>query len=558
MSAGYMIALPDVRSDRRRTAVMRTTDTSTLDDTNRTETTSGDSIVQDLEIAITAGEAYPKLEQAFLNAKQEISCSFRVFDFCTRLRSEDARKIGETWFDLMEHTLDRGIKVRLVISDFDPVAAPNLHQNTWRTCRQVAALQELSDSAHNLTYIGALHNAAIGPFPRLLFAPLVRRKLSEIRQLWNNMTHPQRSRFRDETPRLRDIIHPEKDGELRMFPRRVTLVPATHHQKIAVFDRRYVSIGGLDVNERRYDTRSHDRAAERTWHDVQAFATGPIAETVARHLDTFLDNVAGETSPKPRADNFLRTISKVRLRNLWRVAPETLVDELCQQHLDNIAKAENFIYLETQFLRHVPIARALARRAGECPSLRILLVLPAAPEDVAFSGNWGLDARYGEALQTRCVSILSRGFGRHRMAIASPVQPRPDHEDHDGRATLRQAPLIYVHSKVSIFDDTRGIVSSGNLNGRSMKWDTEAGLHLTDPDQVAHLRSRVMGHWLPKDLANRDRFFDTKQGFESWKTLIEGNSNLPPKSRRGFLVSYDSDAARDAAVTVPGLPEEAV
>ncbi|MFO7758707.1 MAG: hypothetical protein R6V26_09565 [Roseovarius sp.] len=50
---------------------------------------------------VTAAEAYPVFEQCVLNAGTEIRMSFRIFDLRTRLRSAEAREIGETWFDLI-------------------------------------------------------------------------------------------------------------------------------------------------------------------------------------------------------------------------------------------------------------------------------------------------------------------------------------------------------------------------------------------------------------------------------------------------------------------------
>ena len=58
--------------------------------------------------------------------------------------SPAARRIGRTWMELLVHTLDRGVKVRLIASDFDPLAAPHLHQLAWRTLRQTAAVRELA------------------------------------------------------------------------------------------------------------------------------------------------------------------------------------------------------------------------------------------------------------------------------------------------------------------------------------------------------------------------------------------------------------------------------
>lgn len=65
-----------------------------------------------VEILVTAAEAYPALERAFLSARREIVAGFRVFDLKTRLRSAEARAIGPTWFELIIHTLRRGVQVR--------------------------------------------------------------------------------------------------------------------------------------------------------------------------------------------------------------------------------------------------------------------------------------------------------------------------------------------------------------------------------------------------------------------------------------------------------------
>lgn len=513
--------------------------------------------IETLKVCITAEEAYPALERAFLDAEDHITCSFRIFDLRTHLHSDEARRIGETWFDLFAHCLDRGVSIRLVITDFDPVAAPELHRKTCRTRRQVCAVRELAQPGCQLEFIASLHDAKVGPLPCFFFRPLVNRKLRELRESWAALAEGDRLPFLAELPRLEGIVEPcNETGTLKTYPGRVTLFPATHHQKVAVFDDRLLSIGGLDVNDRRYDTKRHDRPSARTWHDVQVFCTGPVVAAARAHLDSFLDGTAGKARPPEVNPALLRTLSRPRLRNFARVAPITVCDELRQQHFNNAEQAETLIYLETQFLRHIPLARALARRARACPSLKLILILPAAPEDVAFDPHYGLDARYGEHLQLRCLTMLHRAFGPDRFLVTSPVQPR--YRKSDGRDTLHDAPLIYVHSKVSIFDDKSAILSSANLNGRSLCWDTEAGVHITRPEQVETLRQRCMGHWLPKHLEKRDAYLAPETAFDHWRRLIDDNSTLPPHARSGFLVRYDSDAAREAAQPLPGFSEEIV
>ena len=165
--------------------------------------------------------------------------------------------------------------------------------------------------------------------------------------------------------------------------------------------------------------------------------------------------------------------------------------------------------------------------------------MPGAPDDVAFSGSQSADARFGEFLQSRCLRILRRGFGA-RLLLVSPARPRQS--DSDGRDTLEDAPIIYVHSKVSVFDDSRAILSSANLNGRSLRWDTEAGLDITRADQVAALRSAVMGAWLPKDHDATATAPDT--AFAAWQDLALHNAETAPENRRGLIVPHDPEPAR--------------
>ncbi len=510
--------------------------------------------VDDLSVLITAAEAFPALEKAVLDARHDISGCFRIFDLTTRLRSAEALEIGSTWFDLLLHALNRGVAVRLIVSDFDPVAAVELHRLAWRTQRQIAALREVAAPDAQLSFTVALHDAQCGLCSRVALYPLARKKMREMVEIWSGMTMAERSRFRMESPGLRRLSRVDRHDQL-WFPQTLGQIhPATHHQKLAVFDDKMVYIGGLDLNDRRYDTHDHLRSPDQTWHDVQLMATGPVVAAAKAHLDTFLDVVARKTRPSPPVAGFVRTLSRRRVNAPFRLSPQNVIDEIESVHLRAIGQSHQLIYLETQFLRHLPIARALARRAKQVPDLRLIVVLPAAPESVAFSDKPGLDSRFGEHQQVRVINCLRQAFGPDRLLFASPVQPR--NSDSPDRDALENAPLIYVHSKVSIFDDSVAVVSSANLNGRSMRWDTETGLHLTRKDHVAQVRARVMGVWLPRDAG--PEFMDVPTGFDHWKRLVSTNSALPPQHRRGFLVEYDSDAARDMAAPVPGVPPEIV
>ncbi len=512
-----------------------------------------------VEVLVTAAEAYPVLERAFLTAEREIVAGFRVFDLKTKLRSAEARAVGATWFDLMIHTLRRGVAVRIVLSDFDPVARPRLHRATWRTVRMFWAAAEMAGPGASLVVVPSMHSAVAGIWPRLLFWPVVRTRLGRVAGWLRRQVKAHRLSALREMPGVgRMLVAKDAMPRPRLF-HVPPLYPATHHQKLAVFDGRRLYIGGLDLDERFYDTPEHRQAGHDTWHDVQLMLEGPIASDARAHLLGFLDIIAGVAEPgNPAPDRaglrFIRTLSRRRGRGAWRfISPEPAVAEIEAAQRDAIGRAERLIYVETQYFRDRRLARCLAEEARRKPELRMILILPAAPDDVAFEGSTGLDARLGEFLQAKCLRILRRGFGR-RLFVGGAAQPR--RTQATGRAQLRGAPLVYIHAKVSIFDDRSAIVSSANMNGRSLRWDTEAGVVLTRTDEVLRLRHKLMAHWLPKG-AGAD-FFDLGRAVPAWWGLASRNSKLPPDRRRGFLLPYDLKSAEDFGRAFPLLPDEMV
>jgi phosphatidylserine/phosphatidylglycerophosphate/cardiolipin synthase-like enzyme len=513
----------------------------------------------DVDILVTAAEAYPALERAFLAAKHDIVAGFRVFDLKTRLRSPEAQAVGDTWFHLMIHTLRRGVAVRLILSDFDPVARPRLHRATWRTARMLWAAAELAGPGARLEVVPSMHSAVAGVWPRLVFWPVVQARLWRVSGWLRRLVTSTRAAALREMPGMQRLLA-AKDALPR--PRLLSmppLFPATHHQKLAVFDGTSLYIGGLDLDERFYDTPDHRQPGHETWHDVQLMVRGPVAADARAHLDGFLQVISGQGEagdPVPWRDGlrFVRTLSRRRLRGGWRsIAPDGAVAEIEDAHHAAIGTAQKLIYVETQYFRDRRLARSLAHEARANPQLTMILILPAAPDDVAFEGATGFDARLGEFLQAKCLRILRRGFGR-RLFVGGAAQPRRTRAR--GRAQLKGAPLVYIHAKVSIFDDHRAIVSSANLNGRSLRWDTEAGVVIDRPETVAALRRRLMQHWLAGEAGAA--FFDPDHAVVAWRALAARNAKLPPKQRRGFLLPYDHRQAEMFGRAFPLVPDDMV
>lgn len=510
---------------------------------------------QSTRILISAAEAFPDMERAFLAAKKEIWASFRVFNLWTKLRSDEAKAIGKTWFDLIVHILRRGVKINMALSDFDAVMAPDLHCETWESVRAFIAAQEVAGPDAPLTMLAAAHPARVGRPHRVLLWPLVRKELVKTVNKLNEMDPDARERRLQCLPGLRNLISRNKDGKVRAkhWPP-ADLLPVTHHQKIAVFDRKLLCIGGLDLDERRYDDKGHHRRRDETWHDVQLMSSDEICVREAQeHLEKFLAVTNGSCDP-PKTERLLATLSRKRRMTTPFIGPRTLSDTIARAHIRRIHEAKRLIYLETQFFRDVRIATALAEAAKANPDLGLIMVLPGAPETVAFDDNPSVYARYGEHLQVKAIEKVRSAFVE-RAVFCSPV--RPERLETQGRDTLAGSPIIYVHAKVSIFDDDRAIVSSANLNGRSMAWDTEAGIEVDGKEVVARLRKRVCAHWMDRDDCDPE-FLPLDTAVSTWRRRAESNLSANPDQREGFLVPYDLEAARKMTRRLPGIPKEMV
>ncbi|MCB1332774.1 MAG: phospholipase [Roseivivax sp.] len=497
-----------------------------------------------VEFLITAEEAYPAFERTVLNAQSEVLIAMRIFDPDTRLVGDEARRIGDTWADIIAHKLDQGVSFDIALADFDPVARPALHRYAWECLDGLHA----AGSAHpgRLTARAHLHPARVGWIHRLALHKVSLGKLRAECDRLNALPRQQRAAELARMPAFRALV---RDGRGGLAPRLwppAPLVPCSHHQKMAVIDRRWLYLGGLDLNDRRYDTQEHDQPADQTWHDVQMLIEGAPALAAHTHIRHFLRWTEGQ--PPAPTPGLLRTLSARQERSLAGIAPREVLNEIETETLALIAGAQRFLYIETQFLRSSAISQALARAGRDRPGLQLIVVLPAAPDDVAFEGSEELDARYGEQLQAEAFDTLREAFG-DRFFAAAPAEPRAC-ADTD-RSTLHGAPIIYIHAKVTLADGDRAIVSSANLNGRSLRWDTETGMALHGAD-AARLFARCLDHWFrgapPQDMTQAAH----------WRQAALANRALPPAHRGHFILPYDPNPGKEIGTNLPGVPEELV
>ncbi|SLN14827.1 cardiolipin synthetase [Roseivivax jejudonensis] len=471
-------------------------------------------------------------------AEDEILLSYRVFEPGTALRHPRLRAEGlETWVDLLEQVAARGVRLRIVITDFDPLFAADLHRLSWASASKFA--DRISGDVQILV---APHGQEVGWIWRRALIFKITEKLRSLKQSSEDRLTPVQRKLLQARPFLR---------------------PVSLHQKVAVVDGSRAVIGGLDVNERRWDDNNHDRPAEETWHDVSLSVEGDIAAAARAHfVDTWNAALRDEAAsladaaqamdapPRPQGRTELRlvrTMSQPR-KGPFSFGPKPYLTEHEEVTLAAIGEARHLIYMESQFLRHRPISDALCAAARRVPDLQLVLLLPPEPERILFGGADSWDARHAHALQTLALGDVHAAFGE-RAALLSPGQTRPATPGFS--RALGGAGPIYVHAKVTLIDDRFGLVGSANLNGRSMRWDTEASVLFRKTEIIKDLRLRLARKWLGGRMTDAD-----PEKAATWRAAAEANAALDPERRIGFVMPYPLGRARRFSRHLPLLPDE--
>lgn len=535
---------------------------------------------------IEASEAYPVLEERIFDARDEVLLGFRILDPATKLRSRRLLDAGlVTWADLIAAVSARGVDVRILLTDFEPTVATGLHTLTWASVRGFhharASVEARPDAARSLQVLAALHEAKVGKALRWVFWPLVWLRVRSMARARGMRTDA----LLADAPGLAPLLG-TRDAST-MLPRLgppPRLRPATYHQKLAVIDASFVVIGGLDVNERRYDTPAHDRPSAETWHDVSLAITGPVCADARAHfidcwnrevkpfnqrvrrLRRFVRNMPppvermdpSHDEPRPAGAEvgrlrFIKTVSRQR-RTLTEFGPRPAFKEIEQAHIDAIRQAEGLIYIETQFLRSRSVVQALVDAARRQPELRLIVLLPSAPQEVLFDDATGTPHRHGEWLQVRCLETVQEAFGE-RAAFYSLVNRYAEAQE-DGRRTIDGHPVVYIHSKVFIVDHRLAIVTSANLNGRSLRWDTEAGVVWEDVEAVTAFERRIWADHLGSVFDGREIGPDNAALFALWQEAAQGGP--ANAERRPYVAAFPFEEARAFARKSWFVPDDLV
>ncbi|MEK8090036.1 VTT domain-containing protein [Thermithiobacillus plumbiphilus] len=280
-------------------------------------------------------------------------------------------------------------------------------------------------------------------------------------------------------------------------------VGASQHQKIVVVDDSIAFVGGLDLTIRRWDTSSHevnnplrvDPAGEpySPFHDVQMMVQGEVAASLGDLARERWLRATGEQLAPPRHRNpdLWPAGVPVDLRDatiaIARTAPaydtQPLITEVESLHLDLIAAARRWIYIENQYFTSSLLADALARRLQEAEGPEVVMVLPEK------QSGWLEEVTMG-VLRARVLRRLEEADQHGRLRVYYPKIPCLGEK------------CLGLHSKVLIVDDSMLRLGSANMSNRSMRFDSECDLALEAGDRqdiraaIERFRNRLLGEHL--------------------------------------------------------------
>ncbi len=278
----------------------------------------------------------------------------------------------------------------------------------------------------------------------------------------------------------------------------------SQHSKIVVVDDKVAFCGGLDLTWHRWDTSQHHLYDERRrdpkgrlygpYHDVMLAVDGEAAHALGELVRDRWNKAGGGILEPPcqsEEDNWpsnieadFENITIAIARTERSVSGKQTVREIEALYLDSIAAAQNYIYIENQYITSPLIAQALEARISE----------PGGPEVVMVSSYRSpsfLERTTLDILRTRLIKRLYSADKQYRLRALAPVIQHDSIQAH----TL-------VHAKIFIADDCFLRIGSSNLTNRSMSLDIECDLAIEcegDPqkiERIRYLRDKIIAEHL--------------------------------------------------------------
>ncbi|SMX38976.1 phospholipase D-like domain-containing protein [Maliponia aquimaris] len=395
---------------------------------------------------LTAPDTARTLEAVAATAKTELLLCLPRLDPRTPLVRAELRNRGiEDWGDLVGWITRRGVALRMLVPDVDPLARPEAHRAAWTRASGFADVVQ-----GNAQILCASHgHAATGL------------------RAWR-LNRPRKATLA--------ALRAQDPGRLTPVQRAApgTTLPA----RVAEIGQAFVLADGAGcvLGGPLLGTATEGPAPSALHVDDADFCgalRGHFADAWAAAIATGSRSLAAPAAAldlprraQSRADlRLIRTLSRPS-RGL-APAPQVTDHEAALARM--VDAATTYILIRTEALRHDTLADRLASAARRAEALQLVLLLPPlAPAD-----PWD-DAR-ARHLQASALDRLRAAFG-DRMALCADPAPG---------------------GTLCLVDDRDFLVGSAALTRRACRWNTEASALVQDPSLARQLMDSLAAVLLP-------------------------------------------------------------
>jgi hypothetical protein len=387
---------------------------------------------------VTALQTARALEGLTATAEQELLLVLPQLDPLAPLVRPELHEIGlETWADMFDWVTRRGVTLKLLVADVDPVLQSSAHRAAW---------------ARASGFAGAVQGAA-----QVVCAPHGQK--ADGIWYWVLRTGL-RARLRSAMSALRaDDAARLTPVQRRLSTQGAALRPADMPQAFAIADAARCVLGGADLGQRRDATP--DVAVAIKDSDFCGALRGHFADTWSAAIPVG----ASLATPVSRVDCPRRPQSRKDLRLLTTVAtpqkgfaPAATVTDLQTGLTRALRAARQLVVIQTGAFRHDGLVETLVNAAQDGPDLQVILMLPAEPP----LHPW--DAPRAQGLHETALATMRAALG-DRFACVHVAAPAP-------QGTL------------CLIDDTLTVVGSAALTRQACRWNTEAAALIHDTEMT--------------------------------------------------------------------------
>jgi phospholipase D1/2 len=531
-----------------------------------------------------AQETFKTIEEAIGSARHSVYLAYWDLQTDLEAQSDYAKNNSlDSWTDLLLDATKRGVTVRILLNDFDPDLARNFHLDTWTSYDRLVRGAKQAELVHGLNLkkfqvICGMHEADLFPDDVLLQLAIAAERnsiISELNKIANDDGLTKALEVVDRMPRTWETI--QLDESSKTFRLKATKLRPVHvasnHQKICTVDRRVAFCGGIDAKQDVLDNQKHEKAPFR--HDIHCMIDGPPVVDLERNF------VGLWNFEVPRFKQFVADVNKHKLHEelmltpispiddfIYRLSPESkfgsgqiqvlrtitgpiikppkptlLRDDIERSYEKLIGAASDYIYIENQYLRWPEAGEWIIDRHKAQKDLKVIIVLPSAPEEAFGVGDLDEITKHGMYLQYQLLKRMKNKLGNNLGIFTLAARKSTSSVTSSTVPTIYNSPAVYVHSKVCIVDDAFAIIGSANLNGRSMRVDNELCIGWLEPPKVRAFRINL---W--EELLGVKRSDLAKISFPGflplWETLAHNHSVFRPEDRQGLVLPYDLEASK--------------